>query len=148
MKIQKQKYEHDPKNGVYGDCYRTCVAMILDMDRDDVPHFSKLALLNPEGPSASQYLREWLKSKNLGVFSVVLSGDNTIGEVLKMLGHIVNDVPIMLIGESGRYEGVGHVVVVKNGEIIADPSGSGIVGPSEDFYWVEIICVLDGRLLT
>lgn len=147
MKIQKQKYEHDPENGIYGDCYRTCVAMILDMDRDTVPHFSKMAALNPDGPSASEYLRQWLKPQNLGLFSVVLSKHNTTEEVLEMLGHIENDVPFMLIGESARYKGVGHVVVVKNGKIIADPSGSGIIGPSEDYYWVELICVLNGSLL-
>lgn len=35
----KQKYRHDPENGVFGDCYRTCLAYILGFDRDSVPHY-------------------------------------------------------------------------------------------------------------
>ena len=35
----KQKYKHDPDNGIFGDCYRTCLAYILGLDRDDVPHY-------------------------------------------------------------------------------------------------------------
>lgn len=148
MRIQKQKYEHDPEQGIYGDCYRTCVAMILDMDRDVVPHFSKQCHIYPDGPSATQRLRDWLKLKNLGVFSVTLSGEHKIEEVLDILGNSSFDIPFMLIGESGKYKDVGHVVVVRNGAIVADPSGSGIVGPIADRYWLEVISVLNGDVLT
>lgn len=31
--------KHDPDNGVYGDCFRACVASLLEMELSDVPHF-------------------------------------------------------------------------------------------------------------
>lgn len=28
MRLQKQAHRHDPASGVWGDCHRTCVAMV------------------------------------------------------------------------------------------------------------------------
>lgn len=39
IKRQKQAFLHKPEEGVYGDCYRTCIACLLGIDRDAVPHF-------------------------------------------------------------------------------------------------------------
>ena len=36
--FQKQANRHDPENGIFGDCYRTCLAGLLGVDRDSVPH--------------------------------------------------------------------------------------------------------------
>ena len=41
MRPQQQKFKHDPANGSYGDCFRTALACILDLDRDEVPHFNE-----------------------------------------------------------------------------------------------------------
>ena len=36
---QRQLVAHDPGEGRYGDCQRTCIAVILGLDAADVPHF-------------------------------------------------------------------------------------------------------------
>lgn len=36
IKKQKQAFKHDPANGIYGDCYRTGIACILGIDREDM----------------------------------------------------------------------------------------------------------------
>jgi len=38
MKFYKQKYLHDPGNGVIGDCYRTAIGCILEIDPMELPH--------------------------------------------------------------------------------------------------------------
>ena len=30
---------HKPADGIFGDCARTCMAMILGLDRDSIPNF-------------------------------------------------------------------------------------------------------------
>jgi hypothetical protein len=39
MRFQKQMFYHRPELGIYGDCQRTCIASMLDMDKFDVPNF-------------------------------------------------------------------------------------------------------------
>ena len=36
-----QEFRHDPDNGVIGDCWRTCIASVLGLERSRVPHFMK-----------------------------------------------------------------------------------------------------------
>lgn len=38
MKPVRQLYRHDPANGVYGDCWRACIASVLELPIEDVPH--------------------------------------------------------------------------------------------------------------
>ncbi|QGH75903.1 hypothetical protein SEA_AXYM_36 [Gordonia phage Axym] len=38
MRQETQRYMHDNKEGVLGDCWRTALACVLDLPRDDVPH--------------------------------------------------------------------------------------------------------------
>lgn len=39
MKRVFAKHAHDPANGVFGDCLRACIASLLDLEADSVPHF-------------------------------------------------------------------------------------------------------------
>lgn len=34
-----QRFRHDPAKGQYGDCHRTAIACLLDLDPESVPHF-------------------------------------------------------------------------------------------------------------
>lgn len=57
-------------NGESGDCFRTCVAMILDMDRDDVPNFMEYG--------ADRWFTKlawWLRPMGLNYFEVALDQD-------------------------------------------------------------------------
>ena len=46
---QTQAYlNRDNDDGHSGDCWRTCIASILEIDRDDVPNFVEIDRDNPE----------------------------------------------------------------------------------------------------
>lgn len=50
MRIQKQKNLHNPEAGIFGDCYRTALAVLLDMDADPIEErlLDKLAWGDPQ----------------------------------------------------------------------------------------------------
>jgi hypothetical protein len=39
MKPIDQEFMHDPEKGIIGDCFRACIASILELDINEVPHF-------------------------------------------------------------------------------------------------------------
>jgi hypothetical protein len=137
---QRQLIEHAPENGLWGDCQRTCVAAILDMDVADVPHFCD-APHYPKGHPEHWQARQdqWLAERGLATFIVAYSGDTaTFEQVMEWTSKQSPTVPCIVAGTSSR--GCNHVVVVVNGEIVCDPSGSGIIGPTKENTW-EVSCI-------
>lgn len=130
MRPLKQLIRHDPDNGLYGDCHRTCWAVILDFDPADVPHFC-------DGPDDKlgnwkALEREWLAS--LGLAPVTIGYNNAgLDLILSTLAHSAPGIPVILGGKSSL--GVNHSVVALNDRIYCDPSGNGIVGPMDDGFW-------------
>jgi hypothetical protein len=68
-----QEFMHDAPGGVVGDCFRACVATIMGLPRDEVPHFVKLGT-GPDGndvrdddgqPLWATLTREWLAERGL-----------------------------------------------------------------------------------
>lgn len=140
MKSQKQLIDHEPSAGRWGDCQRTCVAAILDLDAVDVPHFCDAphrAQGNPDHWQARQ--DAWLAERGLATMSVAYAGSgSTLEQVMEWTSRQSPTVPMILAGASRL--GTNHVVVVLDGEIVCDPSGNGIVGPTSDGTW-EISCL-------
>lgn len=138
MKIQKQLIKHDPDNGQYGDCYRTCIACILDMDASEVPNFCDQS--QPDVPWSERQDR-WLAELGLAVATFAYDG-NTVdfNQVMVWTSKQSPYVPMILCGLSSI--GVNHSVVVLAGNIVCDPSGNGIVGPSQESTWeISVISV-------
>lgn len=137
MAYQKQAFMHDPESGVFGDCYRTCLAGMLGLDRDEVPHW--VTTMDPElweSEVQPKYDR-WLADRGLQELAIPVedAGLNAVLEWQKTRTR--QSVVSMLTGES--ISGCNHVVLVQGGEIIHDPAlnDSGIVGPAGDgFYWL------------
>ena len=138
MLKHKQKFKHDPENNIWGDCGRTAIACMLDIEVDDVPHFGA------GGPSNEEFARQqndWLQSEHcLRMITVVYASDGLTLDAL--LEHIEEQNPglmFFLIGTSRN--GVCHVVICSGGRIVHDPSpeDSGIVGPHDGFYLVEVL---------
>src|SRR3546814_14399554 len=50
MTPHPQLIKHDPENGAYGDCQRTCIAVILDLHPSEVPHFCDNPLADRDSP--------------------------------------------------------------------------------------------------
>lgn len=145
MKPQRQLIEHCPEEGRYGDCQRTCVAAILDMDAADVPHFCDYGERRPrDHPENWEKLQNaWLAERGLGTFTIAYSGRASFEQVMEWTSKQSPTVPMILMGKSRS--GGNHVVVVLNGEIVCDPSGNGIVGPSLDNTWeVQVLAAISG----
>lgn len=145
MRVQKQLIDHCPEEGRYGDCQRTCVAAILDLDVAEVPHFCDPPHHSKGHPDWwEKRQNRWLAQFGLGTMTVAYSGDQaSLDDVLNWTSRQSPAVPMILCGKGGR--DVNHVVVVLNGEIVCDPSGSGIVGPTLENTWeIQVIAALNG----
>ncbi len=134
MTPHAQLIKHDPDNGDHGDCQRTCVAVILDLHPSEVPHFCD----NPNARKGTpdwwaERQAAWLAERGLSCATVAYSGEASLDDVMTWTSRQSPDVPMILLGQSSI--GSNHVVVVLNGEIVCDPSGNGIVGPSIEGVW-------------
>lgn len=144
MKRERQLITHSPQNGRWGDCYRTCIAMVLGMNPRLVPHFCDGG--DHTGSIESQ---EWLNQRGLSHVTIYYPPSYDIKEIMATLGHYSPDTPMILTGKSPR--GTNHSVVALNGEIFCDPATGddnqdALVGPALSgdgaFWWVEFISVL------
>jgi hypothetical protein len=132
--------QHDPDAGQCGDCWRACIASMLDLPTEAVPHFAVDAegkMLN--GEDASLKLMEFLRPLGFSYVEVPFSlaeGD-TVDDALTKIGAAwMRDVHWTLLGKSKR--GFNHVVVCRGAKVVHDPTYGdphGIVGPAEDGYF-------------
>jgi hypothetical protein len=150
MKPQRQLIEHCPEEGRYGDCHRTCIAAILDLDAANVPHFCDYGPENapPIGHPDHFATKQdaWLGAFGLSTFTVAYAGSASLDEVMGWTSKQSPSVPLILTGQSSL--GSNHSVVVLNGQIVCDPSGNGIVGPTLENTWeLTAIAAISGRPL-
>ena len=135
----QQLFKHDPDNGIFGDCWRTCVASILNLSPEAVPHVH-----TPDHELFKASMKSFLASRGLAI--VAFAFDCDLDVVQRLMRNLNPGVHYMLMGQSGRGEW-NHIVVCKDGEIVHDTSGSGIVGPCVDagdgrHFWIEVIAQL------
>lgn len=132
--IQKhqQMFRHDPDNGVYGDCFRTTIACLLNKAPSEVPHFCN----GPDDGKADERVRQFLRPLGYVLLGVNFTGDCALDHILTIAEHYSQGLHYLLTGTSRN--GSNHVVICKGSEIIHDPSidQSGIVGPTKDGLWL------------
>lgn len=136
MKPLKQKYRHNPEKGEFGDCHRTCLAMLLEVERDSVPNFAEQAADN--WSLWQELVNEFLAEHRMGMFRIAFA--DSLESVLHYMRQVNPGIFYTLSGSSRN--GTGHVVVAINDRIVADPAldDSGIVGPMSDgYFWVEVL---------
>lgn len=134
MTPHKQLHRHRPADGQIGDCWRTCIACLLDMAPGEVPHFVDGCWQDSAKSMANA--RAWLAGQGLAIIEYALSAD--LSDVLRSVGAINPGMYYLLGGNSAT--GVGHSVVCCDDGIVWDPSldDAGIVGPMDDgYYWVS-----------
>jgi hypothetical protein len=145
MKPQKQLNRHRPKDGIYGDCHRTAIAIVLDMDAKDVPHFMDGTPGKGDAEEAHIKIEAWLNARGLCTINILFPGEIPLKEVLATVAFCnQRSRPVFILGGMSR-NGVNHSVVCCDGEIACDPSqdDSGIVGPCDDgFYLVTFFGAL------
>lgn len=99
-----------------GDCFRTCLAILLNMDRMAVPDFD-----SDDNKTYLDKYNNWLSDKNMYLTLVEPKHPNFT------IPH-----PVIAVGESAFIPGGLHSVIWKNGKVIFNPnhkSGKiGIVG--------------------
>ena len=140
MRPQLQAIRHAEADGQFGDCHRTCIAMILDLDRDEVPHFmdgvpNTADAEAPESKAAEQAERDWLAARGLVPIHWGYDGSTPLSEVLAVLERTTRGSAVILGCTSGR--GFNHSVVVYEGRVYNPAGGGGtIAGPMRDGYWI------------
>ena len=146
MKYYHQLFRHNPEEGKYGDCYRTCIACLLDMKPGEVPHFMNTDNYE-EGDSHSQ---EWLAERGLCRITISYPGSYMLREILNTVHHLNPEkaARYMMTGKGAR--GVNHTVVCFRDKIewcpvIGKPKKfkDALVGPAEcpneDLWFVHFI---------
>lgn len=139
MKNHRQLVPHNPSTGHYGDCHRTAIAALLDLEPYEVPHFFNYDTEKDNGARGHREAQEWAAELGLRFISILFPGAfSTVGDVLRTVEAINPDLGYLLGGSASN--GEGHTVAVKAGAIACDPSGMGIAGPLEDgHYWITFV---------
>lgn len=130
MTPRKQTFIHRPEAGVFGDCARTCLAALLEVPNEEVPHF---LWDNPSGDVFNLRVDIWLALQGLTRVIFTFPKEATFDDLMHYLAHMNPDVYVSLVGQSSL--GCNHIVLTLNGKIVMDPSGNGIVGPADDGFW-------------
>ena len=118
MKKTDMSILHNPAKGEYGDCFRACIASLLEMDIQDVPHF-----LDGENPYRwYEELSAWLGNMGLSYF------DHPVDEPgINKWEHLFSTIntPIYheMCGKSPRGN-FDHSVIGCNGKVVFDPHPS------------------------
>ena len=123
--------KHDPPHS-YGDCFRACVASILDLPTDDVPHFYHDGA---DGDVGTERVREFLNGLGYTIVWFAFDGEALpLDEMLNIWGQMNPDVPAILLASNRDSD---HAVVMRGDKIVHDPSWirSSITGPNSNGYW-------------
>jgi hypothetical protein len=123
----EQREMADPENGVTGDCWKCCIASVLDLPYEDVPHFVADEI---EGRSDSWWnaSQAFLRERGYVLASFALHGSDT--PLLRFgneeprwhftaPGHWIAGVKSPRFMEDG--EAGGHVVVMSGSSVVYDP---------------------------
>lgn len=150
MYAQKQLIQHNPDAGLFGDCYRTCVAVILGIDASEVPHVCDKGWQNENDLDGIKAMREYLAGRGLGISKSVFNGDLSWSAFKNCMDTFNQNVPFIVTAMGSR--GVNHCVVMVGGSVFCDPhtgeeASAPFTGPAETpedapLWWVEVITPL------
>jgi len=128
MRLVDQSVMHDPANGKYGNCQSACLATILCVDIDSVPHKNE----DINGEEQDKMFNEWLASFGLMILHMDIQPDWFEWQ-RKYVG--AGDIYHFIFGMTER--GTYHSVVGKNGAVFHDPhpSKTGLLPQSETNSW-------------
>ena len=134
---RRQLFMHDPDNGVFGDCHRTAIACLLDMEPEQVPHVGQLAFEAQRRGEPYEWRVEVEKFLNEHGYTQadVLFPGATIEDLFSFMEDRNPAVRYLLGGTSAR--GRHHTVVCVGGAFEWDPhpDSTFLVKPMEHGYW-------------
>ncbi len=141
LQFNKQLNLHDPDNGIYGDCFRTCIANLFQLKPDQVPHFYKGGKEKEE----VDQVHDWLKERGWRMLSFAYACP-AVKDMLDYFSKSFSGDFYYMIGGRSK-TGANHAVICLNDKIIFDPSieDSGIVGPMSDrFFYIDVFTPYNG----
>lgn len=105
------KWRHG-EDGHMGDCYRTCIANYLGIDRDLVPHFVEEhgGPDGEDGESVQNAIREWLDRRGLLFLEVALNSTLTVEEAATIGAHWLGAIDRVMVGGES-VNGTNHIVL-------------------------------------
>ena len=109
---------HNPPHS-YGDCLRACIATILDLPAEDVPHFADCGV---SAHDTLAHARAWLKSRSLTIATFAYPGDEPVADVLEYMSRSNPDAIWMLFGSTSDDQTDMHVNVCRGGKVVHDPA--------------------------
>lgn len=138
MTPAKMLVKHDPSAGTFGDCARCCVAAMLDLAPEMVPHFYEAGSAKTDDEAWND-IQSFLAGLGLAAVAFYFGEPATLSDVLNSMAHNNPNTYYILGGDSHN---AGHWVIALNGEIVMDPapSNSGLIGPT-DGYWQVVVFV-------
>lgn len=116
MQYYKQLVKHSDNEN--GDCFRTCIANMLDMHPEHVPHFFAACVSDPW-----KYVTDWMKQHGRQMIFVPFHAPDAM-TVRSIMPHVAPDVYYMLMGEDKS--GMNHAVVCINSNVEFDPSWTDV----------------------
>lgn len=149
MKYHKQLSPHLPTAGLIGDCFRTCLACLLDKDSPaDVPHFYQMAFERDgfhtqEDHETKAHIFSWLASQGLQLMRIPFVGN--LYDITLQVEAMNPRILYMVQGKSSDGE---HVVIYKGADMLWDPSptNSGILEMGADgVYWIIFLVPISQR---
>jgi hypothetical protein len=129
------RVKHDPENGKWGDCVRACVATVMELDAEKVPHFFEDGC---DAITGNDRMRNWLAGYRLAPFWAHYDGSLSRDELLETVGENSPGVPMILYGSTGEGD---HVVVCQDGKIFHNPAwyGGSLIGPASHGHWTILV---------
>lgn len=108
------RVKHDPERGEYGDCFRACIASLLEIEcPENVPLFIK------DGEIDIHHLTNWLDGKGYAPFFVTYDAVNTRQEVMRIMDVMNSNALYLLFGSTSEND---HVVICKGDAVLHDPA--------------------------
>lgn len=126
--------EHNPPK-TYGDCVRACVATVMDLDTDDVPHF---AHDDPSGEVLRQRIIDYLAPEGYAPFFSHYEGAATFETIMSIMAGNNPASVYILFGATNHGD---HVVVCRGGGIVHDPNWirSPMTQCGSHGYWTAMV---------
>lgn len=135
--VQQRITDHDPPNGIYGDCFKCCVASILELDYDDVPHF--FAYIGNDPTFGIEAFQKWLEKRCMYFYYDAMSpAQLRLPECRQWLQGYH-----MMFGRAVGLPESSHCVVAIRGELAYNPHPNKFLqfGPDIHFnYGIGLIC--------
>lgn len=130
------RVKHDPENGTYGDCMRACIASLLELDAEAVPHFYEGDCDAHEGMNR---VVSFVAPLGYMPFYIAFDGANSLDETLSYMAAANPQSHYLLFGMSSG--GGDHVVVCRGGEVVHNPAwfGCSLVGPTQSGNWIIMV---------